>query len=46
MTSPVSRAAPFHTHCHTCEREISAVAASSIRLRMAAAPLPDSQACR
>ena len=30
-------------HCHTCEREISAVAASSIRLKMGTQPLPPSQ---
>ena len=31
------------THCQICEREISAVAASSIRLLMPAAPRPPSQ---
>ena len=34
------------THCQSCEREISAVAASSIRLSIAAAPTPCSQASR
>ena len=33
-------------HCQTWEREISAVAASSIRLKMATAPLPPSQVAR
>ncbi len=33
-------------HCHTCEREISAVAASSIRLLMGTQPTPASQAPR
>src|SRR5581483_10915107 len=37
---------PVFTHCHTCEREISAVAASSIRLSIAAAPTPWSQESR
>ena len=37
---------PARTHCHTCEREISAVAASSIRLSIAAAPTPCSHASR
>jgi hypothetical protein len=31
---------PARTHCQTCEREISAVAASSVRLSIAAAPTP------
>ena len=31
-------------HCHTCEREISAVAASSIRLKIGTAPCPASHA--
>jgi hypothetical protein len=31
-------------HCHTCEREISAVAASSIRLKIGTAPSPASHA--
>ena len=31
------------THCQICEREISAVAASSIRLWMGTQPLPASQ---
>ena len=34
---------PALIHCQIWEREISAVAASSIRLWMAAAPLPRSQ---
>ena len=34
---------PWRTHCQICEREISAVAASSIRLLMPAAPRPPSQ---
>ena len=33
---------PCLIHCQTCEREISAVAASSIRLSRAAAPVPAS----
>ena len=37
---------PARTHCQTCEREISAVAASSIRLSIAAAPTPWSHASR
>ena len=41
-----SGAAPRTRHSHSCEREISAVAASSIRLSMAAAPVPCSQASR
>ena len=32
ITRPSLRRAPCLTHCHTCVREISAVAASSIRL--------------
>src|SRR5581483_1671278 len=35
---------PACTHDHTCAREISAVAASSIRLSIAAAPTPCSHA--
>ncbi len=31
-------------HCHTCEREISAVAASSMRLKIGTAPCPASHA--
>src|SRR5262249_12216257 len=38
-TTPSSRATSLWIHCHTWEREISAVAASSIRLKMATAPL-------
>ena len=34
------------SHCQTWEREISAVAASSMRLKIATAPVPCSQACR
>src|SRR5581483_4237639 len=37
---------PARTHCQTCDREISAVAASSMRLSIAAAPTPCSQASR
>ncbi len=37
---------PWRTHCQICEREISAVAASSIRLSIAAAPTPCSQESR
>src|SRR3954452_16629059 len=37
---------PSCTHDHTCAREISAVAASSIRLSIAAAPVPFSHASR
>ena len=43
---PSSSDAPRVRHCHSCEREISAVAASSIRLSMAAAPTPRSQESR
>ena len=35
-----ARATSLCSHCQTCEREISAVAASSIRLKIATAPLP------
>src|SRR5579859_2218142 len=35
---------PCRTHCQICDREISAVAASSIRLLIAAAPVPASHA--
>jgi hypothetical protein len=45
-TSPVSSRTPALIHCHTCERLISAVAASSIRPWMPTAPLPASQAAR
>ena len=34
------------SHCQICDREISAVAASSIRLKMATAPFPASQLAR
>gem|GEM_PF-3671339 len=34
------------SHCHTCEREISAVAVSSMRLKMATAPVPCNQDAR
>ena len=37
---------PDLTQLHTCEREISAVATSSIRLSIAAAPIPCSHASR
>src|SRR5262245_26964035 len=37
---------PARTHCHTCDREISAVATSSIRLSIAAAPMPCNHASR
>ena len=37
---------PWRSHCQTCEREISLVAASSIRLKIATAPEPFSQAAR
>ena len=40
----VASVAALCVHCQICEREISAVAASSIRLWIAAAPLPASQA--
>jgi len=43
---PSSSAMSLCTHCQTWEREISAVAASSIRLKMATAPLPPSQFAR
>mmetsp|Transcript_19617 Transcript_19617/g.49853 ORF Transcript_19617/g.49853 Transcript_19617/m.49853 type:complete len:249 (-) Transcript_19617:984-1730(-) len=41
---PSAVRAPWRTHCHTWEREISAVAASSIRLWMGTQPLPRSHA--
>src|SRR3978361_1216866 len=44
--SPVSSSTPAWTHCHTCDRLISAVAASSISPWMPTAPLPPSQAAR
>src|SRR5512133_2847229 len=40
---PSASLTPLWTHCQTWEREISAVAASSIRLKMGAAPWPRSQ---
>ena len=43
---PSSRRAPVVRHCQSWEREISAVAASSMRLLIAAAPLPPSHASR
>src|SRR6266705_3442755 len=45
-SGPSSRVMPLCTHCQICEREISAVAASSIRLKIATAPLPPSQLAR
>ena len=42
--SPFSKTTPALIHCQICEREISAVAASSIRLKMATAPRPRSHA--
>ena len=42
----VSSIRPWRSHCQICEREISAVAASSIRLLIATAPEPCSQAAR
>ena len=44
--SPVSSSTPACTHCHTCERLISAVAASSMSPWMPTAPLPASHAAR
>lgn len=44
MTWPSSVFALAFFHCHSCERLISAVAASSIRLWMATALLPRSHA--
>ena len=40
---PSSSSTPWWTHCQICEREISAVAASSISELIAAAPRPVSQ---
>ena len=40
IPTPASVVAPECTHCQICDREISAVAASSMRLLIAAAPLP------
>src|SRR5207249_6837 len=39
-----SNSTPALIHCQICEREISAVAASSMRLKMATAPRPRSHA--
>jgi len=45
--SPVSDSTTWLcSSCHTWDREISAVAASSIKLLIATAPLPDSQTAR
>ena len=44
--SPVSSTTSLAIHCQICEREISAVAASSISPLMATAPSPPSQAAR
>jgi hypothetical protein len=41
---PLSKTTPALIHCQIWEREISAVAASSIRLKMATAPRPRSHA--
>jgi hypothetical protein len=48
VTLRPSSSTPFgeRIHCHTCERLISAVAASSIRLWIGTQPLPASQAPR
>ena len=48
MTLRPSSSTPFgeRIHCQICEREISAVAASSIRLNTGTQPLPASQAPR
>ena len=43
---PSSVTAACRSHCHSCMREISTVAASSIRLSMATAPAPPIQAVR
>ena len=45
-SGPSSRMTSLWIHCQICDREISAVAASSIRLKIATAPLPPSQAAR
>jgi hypothetical protein len=44
ISSPSSVMARVFTHCQIWDREISAVAASSMRLWIATAPLPRSQA--
>ena len=41
-----SSCVPWRIHCQSCERLISAVAASSIRLSIAAAPTPRSHDSR
>src|SRR5580692_11462653 len=43
---PSARITSLCSHCHTWDREISAVAASSIRLKIATAPVPASQLAR
>src|SRR5690349_180228 len=43
---PSSRVTLLCSHCQTWDRAISAVAASSIRLKIATAPLPPSQVAR
>ncbi len=37
---PLVALRPCLIHCHSCAREVSAVAASSMRLSIAAAPMP------
>ncbi len=44
--TPFSVRVPDAIHCHTCDREISAVAASSMRWSIAAAPTPRSHDSR
>jgi hypothetical protein len=44
--STIVQGAPVRTHCQIWAREISAVAASSIRLLIGTQPLPESQAAR
>src|SRR2546430_689636 len=43
---PSCRCAPWRSHCHTCAREISAVAASSIRSLIGTQPMPPSHPAR
>src|SRR5680860_1308651 len=43
---PVSSVTSLYSHCQICERAISAVAASSIRLKMPTAAVPCSQEAR
>ena len=43
---PSARVTSLCSHCQTWDREISAVAASSIRLKIATAPVPASQLAR